>query len=156
MGACEIAVKDLRVILQDKGALFTLLALPVVIIAIFGASTGQMLSAQEQTKFVKVGVVDEDQVAVSEHVIRDLSAIGGLKVEKLHNRDDARLQLQEGRCSVVVILGKDFENRVNDLDLADVFDTEHGKLAEGLSALDMHVESGAEFAGVAELVQYVV
>jgi ABC-2 type transport system permease protein len=156
MGACKIAIKDLRVILKDKGALFTLLALPVVIIAIFGMSTGQMLTSQEETKLVKVGVVDEDKGEVSEHVIRDLSSIGGMKVENISDRDEARLQLQEGRSSVVVILGKDFENRISDLDLADVFDTEHGKLAQGLSALDMHVESGAEFAGVAELVEYVV
>jgi ABC-2 type transport system permease protein len=156
MGAWEIAVKDLRVILQDKGALFTLLALPVVIIAIFGMSTGQMFTAQEEAKLVKVAVVDEDNVAISEHVIRDLAAIGGLKVETAADRDEARRRLQEGRSGVVVILGKDFEDRINDLNLADVFDTEHGKLAEGLSALDMHVESGPEFVGVAELVEYVV
>lgn len=156
MQTWTIAAKDLRIILKDKGALFTLLALPVVIIAIFGMSTGQMLTAQEATKLVKVGVVDEDQGAVSEHVVRDLAAIGGLKVEKLPDRDTAKMELQQGRESVVVILGKDFENRINGLELGDVLDTEHGKLSQGLAALDMHVESGAEFAGVAELVEYVV
>ncbi|HEY3968973.1 MAG TPA: ABC transporter permease [Planctomycetaceae bacterium] len=156
MGAWQITVKDLRVILKDKGALFTLLALPVVVIAILGMSTGQMLTAEEETKLVKVGVVDEDQGELSEHVFRDLSSIGGLKVEKIGDRDEAKLQLQNGQSSIVVILGKDFHNRINDLDLADVFDADHGKLAQGLSALDMHVESGAEFASVAELIQYVV
>ena len=33
---------------------------------------------------------------------------------------------------------------------------EHGKLAQGLPAIDMQVECGAEYAGVAELVEYVV
>ena len=46
MGAWEITIKDLRLILKDKGALFTLLALPVVVIAILGMSTGQMLTSR--------------------------------------------------------------------------------------------------------------
>src|SRR5579872_5053921 len=156
MGAWDITVKDLRIILKDKGALFTLLALPVVIIAIFGMSTGQMFTSDEQSKLIKVCVVDEDNGEVSEHVVHDLSAIGGLKLEKADTREQAQSQLRNGRSNVVVILGKDFQNRIDDLDMADVFDTEHGKLAEGLSAIDMHVQSGPEFAAVAELVEYVV
>jgi ABC-2 type transport system permease protein len=115
-----------------------------------------MLTSREESKLVQVGLVDEDRGEVSEHVFRDLSSIGGLKVEKVSDRDEARLQLQDGRRSVVVILGKDFHNRIDELDLADVFDPEHGKLEQGLPALDLHVESGAAFVGVAELVQYVV
>ena len=156
MGAWEITVKDLCLILKDKGALYTLLALPVVFIGILGVSTGQLITTHEQSKLVQIGLVDEDGGEVSEHIFRDLSAIGGMKVEKVIDRDEAKLQLQDGRRSVVVILGKDFHNRIDELDLSDVFDTEHGKLADGLSALDMHVASGAAFVGVAELVQYVV
>src|SRR5882724_34510 len=104
MGAWEITIKDLRLIVKDRGALFTLLALPVVVIAILGMSTGQLFTTPEESKLVKVGLVDEDQGEVSEHVFRDLSSIGGLKVEKLGDREEARLQLQDGRTSVVVIL----------------------------------------------------
>ncbi len=152
----EITVKDLRLILKDRGALYTLLALPVVFIAILGVSTGQLITTHDASKLVKIGVVDEDGGEISAHVFRDLAAIGGLKVSKVDNRDEAKLRLQDGRSSVVVILGKDFSNRVDDLNLSDVFDTEHGKLSAGLSAIDMQVESGAAFVGVAELVQYVV
>src|SRR5579859_276746 len=156
MGAWQITLKDLRLILKDKGALFTLLAMPVVVIAILGMSTGQLFTTSEESKLVKVGVVDEDHSEVSSHVLRDLSSLGGLKVEKLSDRDEAKLRLQDGRSSVVVVLGKDFHNRINDLDLADVFDPEHGKLSQGLSEIDLTVESGAAFVGVGELVQYVV
>ncbi|MEI8383487.1 MAG: ABC transporter permease [Planctomycetota bacterium] len=152
----EITVKDLRLILKDRGALYTLLALPVVFIAILGVSTGQLITTHDASKLVKIGVVDEDGGEISAHVFRDLAAIGGLQVSKVENRDEAKLRLQDGRSSVVVILGKDFSNRVDDLNLSDVFDTEHGKLSAGLSAIDMQVESGAAFVGVAELVQYVV
>ena len=152
----EITLKDLRLILKDRGALYTLLALPVVFIAILGVSTGQLITTHDAAKLVKIGVVDEDGGEISDHVIRDLSAIGGLMVSKVENRDEAKLRLQDGRSSVVVVLGKDFSNRVDELNLSDIFDTEHGKLSTGLSAIDMQVESGAAFVGVADLVQYVV
>lgn len=155
-GAWEITVKDLRLILNDRGAVYTLLALPIVFIAILGVSTGQLLTTRAELKLVKVGVVDEDKSEESEKVIRDLGSIGGLKVTSVPNRDEAKLWLQDGRSSVVVLLGKEFHNRIDELDLGDMFDPENGKLAHGLSVLDMQVESGAAFVSVAELVQYVV
>ena len=156
MGAWEITIKDLRLILKDRGALYTLLALPVVFIAILGVSTGQLITTHEASKLLKVGLVDQVNSELSEHVFNDLSSIGGLKVDKIPNRDEALLRLQDGRSSVVVILGKNFDERVAELDLGDVFDTNRGKLSKGLSAVDMQVESGTAFVGVADLVQYVV
>ena len=156
MRAWEITIKDLQLILKDRGALYTLLALPVVFIAILGVSTGQLITTHDAAKLVKVGVVDQNESELSDHVFRDLSSIGGLKVDKVTDRDEAMLRLQDGRSNVVVVLGKDFDTRVEDLDLGDVFDTEHGKLSRGLSAMDMQVESGTAFVGVADLVQYVV
>ncbi len=156
MGVWEITLKDLRLILKDRGALYTLLALPVVFIAILGMSTGQLITTHEASKLLKIGVVDECHGPLSDAFFSNLSAIGGIKVQKVDDRAEAKLRLQDGRNSVVVIVGKDFENRIDDLSLGDVFSTEHGKLAGGISAIDMHVESGVEFVGVSELVEYVV
>lgn len=156
MGAWEITKKDLRLILKDKGALYTLLALPVVFIAILGVSTGQLFTRHDQSKLVKIGIVDEDRSDLSEQIFRDLSEIGGLKVAKVKDRDEANLRLQDGRSGVIVILGSDFQNRIEDLDMADIFDVKNGKLAPGLSAIDMQVECGASFVSVAQLVEYVV
>jgi len=156
MGAWEITIKDLRLILKDRGALYTLLALPVVFIAILGVSTGQLITTHDQANLVKIGVVDESGTDLSAQVFHNLSTIGGLKVDKVKDRDEAQLRLQNGRSSVVVIFGKDFSEKIDDLELSDVFDNEHGKLKKGLSAIDMDVESGAQFVGVAELVQFVV
>ena len=156
MGAWEITIKDLRLILKDRGALYTLLALPVVFIAILGVSTGQLITTHDQANLVKIGVVDESATELSEAVFQNLSTIGGLKVTKVKDRDEAQLRLQNGRSSVVVIFGQEFSEKIDDLELSDVFDSEHGKMKKGLSALDMEVESGAQFVGVAELVQFVV
>ncbi|MBS0267155.1 MAG: ABC transporter permease [Planctomycetes bacterium] len=156
MGAWEITKKDVILILKDRGALATLLALPVVFIAILGMSTGQLITTRESAKLVKVGIVDEDGTEIANRVFEDLDRIGGLKVDHVTDRDEGRLRLQDGRSSVLVILGEDFHNRIEDLDLGDIFDMEHGKLSAGLSAIDMQVESGAAFVGVADLVHYVV
>lgn len=156
MGVWEITVKDLRLILKDRGALYTLLALPVVFIAILGMSTGELITTHEASKLLKIGVVNENSEPVSEEVFRSLSSIGGIKAVKVSDRNEARLRLQDGRSSVVVILGKDFDTKIDDLNLRDIFNTEHGKLSRGVSELDVHVQSGVEFVGVSELVEYVV
>ena len=156
MGVWEITIKDLRLILKDRGALYTLLALPVVFIAILGVSTGQLITTHEASKLLKVGVVNESGEPLSESIFNSLSAIGGIKALKVSDRDEAHLWLQDGRSSVVVIIGKDFEERIDELNLRDIFNTEHGKLSQGLAAIDIHVQSGVEFVGVTELVEYVV
>jgi len=156
MGIWNITVKDLRLILKDRGATFILLALPVVFIAILGASTGQLLTAADELKLLKIGLVDEDGSESAAQVLHDLGEIEGLKIEKVTDRDEAKLQLQDGRSSVIVILGKDFHHRIDELELGDVFDPEHGKLSRGISALDLEIECGAPYVGVAGLMRNVV
>ncbi len=156
MGVWEITIKDLRLILKDRGALYTLLALPVVFIAILGVSTGQLITTHEASKLLKVGVVNENGQPISESIFSSLSSIGGIKAFEISDRDEARLRLQDGRSSVVVIIGKDFDTKIDELNLRDIFNTEHGKLSQGLAAIDIHVQSGVEFVGVTELVEYVV
>jgi ABC-2 type transport system permease protein len=156
MGIWEITIKDLRLILKDRGALYTLLALPVVFIAILGMSTGQLITTHEAAKLLKIGIVDENQGFLAENVFSNIAAIGGLKAEKVSDRDEARLRLQDGRSSVVVYIGKEFDSKVDDLGMRDIFDSEHGKLSRGLAAIDMQVQSGVEFVGASELVEYVV
>ncbi len=126
MGTWEITKKDLLLILKDKRALCTLLALPVAFIAILGVSTGELITTHEASKLVKVGVVDEDGSELAEHIIHDLSQIGGLKVEKVADRDEGTLLLQNGYSSVIVILGTDFHNRIDELLPGDVIDMKHG------------------------------
>jgi ABC-2 type transport system permease protein len=53
------------------------------------------------------------------------------------------------------MIGPQFDERVDELDLGDVLDTEPGKLVAGLSALEIQVECGSAFVNVAQLVEYV-
>jgi ABC-2 type transport system permease protein len=155
MGAWVITLKDLRLIAQDRGALFTLLALPIVFIAILGMSTGQMLSQRDDVKLINIGFVDEDQTELSEAIFDNLHSIGGLKVSKVRNHVEALRELQDGRNGLAITIGKDFHNRVEDLDMGDVLDARHGKLEHGLSSLDIQVDCGAAYVSVEDMVKYV-
>lgn len=156
MGAWEITKKDLYLILRDKGALYTLLVLPLVFVTILGASTGRLMTTEDETKLVKLGIVDDDGSDLSRQVVTDLIGIRGLKADVAPNRDEARRRLQDGRYNLVVSIGPEFEEQIDVLDLVDVLDTEHGKLHDGLKYMDMQVECGSAFVNVAELVEYVV
>src|SRR6478736_4225426 len=101
MGIREITIKDLRLILKDRGALYTLLALPVVFIAILGVSTGQLITTHEESKLLKIGVVNECDDPLSDRIFTSLTSIGGIKATQISDRDEARLRLQDGRSSVV-------------------------------------------------------
>lgn len=156
MGIWQITKKDLRLILNDRGALYTLLALPVVFIAILGMSTGQLMNTRTESKLLKVGVVDESSGETSAAVVKNLSSIGGMKVSSVSDRDEAKRELQNGRSNVAVIIGPQFSDRVENLSLTDVFNTDDGKLKHGMSTLDVRIESSVEFVNVSELVEYVV
>ena len=155
MDAWEITKKDLYLILRDKGALYTLLVLPLVFVAILGVSTGRLMTTEDQTKLVKLGIVDNDDSEVSQKVVQDVKAIGGLKAESAPNHDEAARRLRDGRYNLVMVIGKTFHEKVDELDLGDVLETDRGKLVAGLSALDIKVECGSAFVNVAQLVEYV-
>lgn len=156
MGAWEITKKDLYLIVRDKGALYTLLVLPLVFVTILGASTGQLLTTKDETKLVKLGIVDNDGSDLSTRVVKALIAVGGLKAEVAPNQDEAHRRLQDGRYNLVVQIGPKFDEQVDLLDLSDVVDTERGRLKGGLKSLDLQVECGSAFVNVGELVEYVV
>lgn len=156
MGAWHITVKDLRLILKDRGALYTLLALPVVFIAILGASTGQLMASRDELKLIKLAVVDQDDSDISRQVYESLESIGGLKVEKVRDTDEAKQRLKDGRDGIAIIFGKDFHNRIEDLEMADVLDAGHGKLMQGLSVLDIQVECGSTYVGIKDMLEYVM
>jgi ABC-2 type transport system permease protein len=156
MNIWNITVKDLRLILQDRGALYTLLALPVAFIAILGVSTGQLITTHDAARLIKIGIVDETSGELGEKFFNNLASIGGIQAAKVSDQSQARMQLQDGRTNVVVILGNQFENRVDQLGLRDILDSEHGKLSQGIAALDIQVQTSAEFVAVSQLVDYIV
>ncbi|MSR59622.1 MAG: ABC transporter permease [Planctomycetaceae bacterium] len=156
MNAWQIAKKDLRLLARDRRTLFILVALPLTFITILGFSTGQLFNEREKARRVRLGVVNEDQSNLSEKLLEQVKQLNALEVLELPERRGAKQSLAEGKLDVLVFIGPKYSERVEELDLGDIFYSTEGRLAGKLPALDIQVESGAFLANAAQVVQELV
>ena len=99
-----LAVKDLRVLLSDKGNIFWVFGFPVMFALFFGAIyTG----AGEGPSGMKIAIVDEDNSEFSSSYISGLESDEALKIVHL-SRDEAIEQVRKGKVAAAVILNKGF------------------------------------------------
>src|SRR5260221_8441023 len=101
----KITKKDLRLLARDKRTLFGLVALPLFFITILGISAGQLFTAKEKAKKVRVGVVNEDASALSTVLIGEVLKLDALEVIEMADRGEAREQLADGKVDVVAFIG---------------------------------------------------
>ncbi len=108
-----LAIKDLRVLLSDKGNVFWVFGFPVLFALFFGAiysGIGKGPSGME------IAVVDEDKSEFSGNFISELESDDALKIIPT-SRDDAIEQVRKGKVAAAVIikpgLGDGFEALFN-------------------------------------------
>jgi len=152
----KITKKDLRLLSRDKRTLFGLVALPLFFITILGISAGQLFTAKEKVKRVRVGVVNEDLSLLSIDLIGEVMKLDALEVVELADRSEARERLADGKVDVVAFIGPRYHELVKELDTADIVFAETGKLSGGLRSLDIEVQSGAFLASAAQVVEKLV
>lgn len=107
-----LAVKDLLLIGRDKKALLTLIAMPLLLIAILGAAFGDMMKAGEDVTIKKfsLGVVNLDEGPLGK-VLADEVFAKGLTEQirvKYYEQDEMRKQIKDHKLSVGIIIGSDF------------------------------------------------
>lgn len=156
MNAWYVARKDLKLLVRDKRTLFVLIALPLVFIAILGMSTGQLFSMREKARRVRLGVVDEDQSELSGKLLTEVYKLEALQPQELPRRDDAKRRLVDGDIDVYVIIGPRYHDKVEELDVGDLFYSEQGKLEGDLQNLDIDVRAGSLLANAADVVRELV
>jgi ABC-2 type transport system permease protein len=156
MNAWQITKKDVKLLVRDRRTLFVLVALPLAFIAILGVSTGQLFNEREKARKVRLGVVNEDQSDLAGKLITEVNRLNALELHEFGKRQEGRESLSIGRVDVLVTIGATYHERVEQLDLGDIFYTEEGRLANRLDGLDIHVEAGAFLANAAEIVQELV
>jgi ABC-2 type transport system permease protein len=156
MSFWKITKKDVRLLLRDRRALFVLIALPLTFITILGFSAGQLFSQKEKGKRYRLGVIDQSQSELSEKLLAEVRKIEALEVEELSDFEEAREMLADGKIEVLARIGPRYEELVQELDLADVFYTEEGKLHGNLRNLDIEVQAGAFLVNAAEIVEALV
>jgi ABC-2 type transport system permease protein len=107
-----LAWKDLLVIVRDKQALLTLIAMPLLLIAILGAAFGDMMDGDEDVtiKKFKLGIVNLDQgelgEILSEEVFKkELSD----QIEVKYYQEDEMYKIIRGhKLEVGIVIDEDF------------------------------------------------
>lgn len=98
-----LALKDLRLLLRNRGHLFFSFAWPLIIALLFGLVFGG--SGKEGS--VPVAVVDEDATPASAALLQRLREAEGLKIQS-HSRDEAEQLVRRGKLPAAVVIPKGY------------------------------------------------
>jgi ABC-2 type transport system permease protein len=99
-----LAVKDMLVLLSNKGNIFWVFGFPVIFALFFGAIYS---GAGEGPSGMKIAVVDEDNSEFSNSYISKLESEEALKIIRA-DRDRAIEQVRKGQIAAAVVLKKGF------------------------------------------------
>jgi ABC-2 type transport system permease protein len=97
-----LAIKDLRVLISDRGNIFWVFGFPVIFALFFGAIYS---GAGEGPSGMEIAVVNEDDSDFSNSYISKLESDEALKIVNL-SRDEAIEQVRKGKVAAAVILKK--------------------------------------------------
>jgi len=156
MSAWHITLKDLQLLMQDRRALVLLLVLPLLFISIVGMSTGQFLTREKESEGFKIVVVDQNDSETSRSLISELQQQSELSAVTAASMDAAFDVLRRGDASLILIIGSQFETRVDDVRVSDIFNTKDGLTATGPSALDLSFETRFNSGGIGRLLEAVL
>jgi len=100
----SLAIKDLRVLISDRGNVFWVFGFPIIFALFFGAIYS---SAREGPSGMEIAIVDEDDSEFSNSYISKLQSDEQLKIANL-SRDEAIERVRKGKVAAAVILNKGF------------------------------------------------
>ncbi|MBI4673347.1 MAG: ABC transporter permease [Chloroflexi bacterium] len=123
-----VTIKDLKILLTDRGALVTLFALPLMFIVVMSLILGPMFRGPDDSA-IKLPVVVLDTSAQADAILTGLRDLGGLTIEttKTENgatramtRADVEKFLREGRRVAALIIPEGFGATLTRGDTANV------------------------------------
>ena len=166
-----ITAKDLRLLVRDRRALMTLVLLPLVFISIIGLTTGQILGWKGSNQIIRIAAVDavdydnvigegirsnaEERQRARNVVVRLLNQIQehkGLRVEEVATREDAERMYRDAETNVALVIGPEFYDRVNALDLGNL----EAELDGGMSSLDLELRSSDSDASTHAIIEQLI
>jgi ABC-2 type transport system permease protein len=136
-GAWDITVKDLKLLALDKRALVLLLALPLLFIAILGMSTGQFLTTNENPDSYRLAIIDQDQSELSGRVVANLRGHQDLEVLTFATQQEVDQTDTQSHISAVLTIGANFSEKVDELNVRDLFSGDAGGIGEGPEVADL-------------------
>ncbi len=99
-----LALKDLKVLFRDKGAVFWVLFFPLLIALFFGSIFS---GGGGNPSGMKIAIVDEDQSDYSQAFVEELSGLSALRVAEMPS-DSAVNKVRRGKLSAVVTFKEGF------------------------------------------------
>ena len=120
--AFKITLKDLRLLTRDRRALVILVAMPMVIIAIVGSSTGRLRDNREESRQgLTIEVADFDQSESSRRLTGFLASYENVLVRATPTTGDAMtepssIERPQGEIDVRLVIGREFESTVRKLE----------------------------------------
>ena len=126
MAAWYITAKDLLLLAQDRRALVLLLVLPLLFISIVGMSTGQFLTRDDNTDRFRIALIDRSQSETSKELIAELSQRPELLITPVDSEEAALEAARSGDAMLLMQIGPQFEERVDEVTMSDIFNTEMG------------------------------
>lgn len=156
MGFLEITRKDLLLLVRDRRALVVLLALPMAFICILGLSTGRLLGWRNDNQLLKLGVVDNCQSRHSGLIIARMQAIDGIKTVRVASLAAVEDQLSDRDLTAAVVIGEEFESKVEILKPQDIFDVGEARMKISLADVDVRILSRPAAAMVQSVVDQLV
>ena len=154
MNALNIALKDLRILFKDRGAVIQLFLLPLLFIVVFSGALTAIGSTDEDTRIpvatrIPIAVVDLDDGEAAHTLLDGLDAAGGVRVRQ-YEQDKALALLDEHELAHVLTIPANFttdlmNNRQVTLRLvnhpdADAKETENVQLVIEGVAQDMSLQ----------------
>jgi ABC-2 type transport system permease protein len=106
MKSLSIALKDLQILIRDRGEVIQLFLLPLLFIIVFSGALGAFGSDEEDTRQL-LPVVDLDGGEAAQSLLAGLDAAGGVRTE-LYEHSEAQLMLDENEINRMLIIPEDF------------------------------------------------
>lgn len=156
MAFLEITRKDLLLLLRDRRAVVVLVLLPMAFIFILGLSTGRLMGWRNDNQLLNLGVVNNSGSRQSKLIIDRMQVIDGINVHLLPSMEEAEGQLNDRDITAAVIIGKDFESRVEVLTPPEIFNFATAQVNITLADVDVQIQSRPAGAMVRSVVDQLV
>ncbi len=110
----SMAMKDLRLLLMDKGGLFFIFFFPLMYAIFFGYISAAMSGGgggDGPVASIRVAIVDEDGTEASQEFVALLEDAEELNIERFDSRDAAKAVVQEGKRAAMIVVPAGFGER---------------------------------------------
>jgi len=111
MKILSIALKDMLVLLKDRGGLLELFLLPLVFIIIFSGAVGAIGRGEEKDERIPLKVADLDGGTAAQAFLEGVDQAGGVRIEAI-DAAEGLAQIDQAKLNWMLIIPEDFTTKI--------------------------------------------